>query len=233
MKRIGIMGGTFDPIHLGHLMLGRQAYREYGLDCIWYMPSKNPPHKKDHQITSAKDRCAMIEAAIGEVPFFRLSDFEIKRTGENTYTADTLRLLKESYPDTKFYFIVGADSIQDIESWYHPEYVLRAVTFLAAERELEEQRQSLDTRIEYLSEKYGAKILRLHCMEMDVASADIRRRIAGGDSAEEIRGMLPEPVAAYIREHGLYTSGRTGRRNDREADGPIEKQAGRQLDKKR
>ena len=205
MKRIGIMGGTFDPIHLGHLMLGRQAYEEYGLDCVWYMPSKNPPHKKDHKITSAKDRCAMIEAAIGGIPFFKLSDFEIKRTDENTYTADTLRLLKEKYPATEFYFIVGADSIQDIESWYHPEYVLRAVTFLAAERELEEQRQSLDARIAYLTEKYGARILRLHCMEMDVASADIRSRIAGGGSTEEIRAMIPDSVAAYISRRKLYT----------------------------
>ena len=204
MKRIGIMGGTFDPIHLGHLMLGRQAHEEYGLDCIWYMPSKNPPHKKDHLITSAEDRCAMIAAAIRGNPFFELSDFEMKRSGENTYTADTLRLLKEEYPDTEFYFIVGADSIRDIESWYHPEYVLRAVTFLAAGRELEEQRRSLDAQIRYLSEKYGAKILRLHCMEMDVASADIRSRIAGGCSQEEIESMVPEAVAAYIRESGLY-----------------------------
>lgn len=211
MKRIGIMGGTFDPIHLGHLMLGRQAYEEYGLDCIWYMPSKNPPHKKDHPITSAEDRCAMIEAAIRGIPFFKLSDFEMRRTEKNTYTADTLRLLKEEYRDTEFFFIVGADSIRDIESWYRPEYVLRAVTFLAADRELEEQRLSLDARIQYLTEKYGARILRLHCMEMDVASADIRRRIAGGDSLEEIKTMVPEPVAAYIREQGLYTGGHTGR----------------------
>lgn len=205
MKRIGIMGGTFDPIHLGHLMLGRQAHEEYGLDSIWYMPSKNPPHKKDHQITSAEDRCAMIEAAIRGIPFFELSDFEMKRAGDNTYTADTLRLLKEEYPEVEFYFIVGADSIHDIEGWYRPGYVLRAVTFLAADRELEEQRLSLDARIQYLTEKYGAKILRLHCMEMDVASADIRSRISSGCSLEDIKTMVPEPVAAYIREQGLYT----------------------------
>ena len=193
MKQIGIMGGTFDPIHVGHLMLGRQAFEEYGLDSVWYMPSKTPPHKKDHRITSSKDRCAMVSAAIEEFPYFCLSDFEIKRTAGYTYTADTLRLLREEYQDTEFYFIVGADSIHDIEKWYHPEYVLQAVTFLAADRESEEQKRSLDTQIRYLEQKYGAKIRRLHCMEMDVASAVIRERIASG-----------EPVYRYIKQHGLY-----------------------------
>lgn len=201
MKRIGIMGGTFDPIHVGHLMLGHQAYKEYGLDSVWYMPSKTPPHKKDHRITSSEDRCAMVKAAIGGTPYFCLSDFEVRRLGGNTYTADTLRLLREEYTDTEFYFIVGADSIHDIEKWYRPEYVLRAVTFLAAGRECEEQKRSLDTQIEYLKEKYGARILRLHCMEMDVASADIRERIASG---EPVEGLIPQPVHQYIKEHGLY-----------------------------
>lgn len=201
-KRIGIMGGTFDPIHLGHLMLGRQAYEEYELDCVWYMPSKRPPHKKDHDITSPKERCEMIEAAIEGTSYFRLSDFELKRSGENTYTADTLRLLNETYPSFEFYFILGADSIRDIESWYHPEDVLQSAVLLAAERPLEEQRRTMDAQIEYLKDKYGAKILRLHCQEIDVASAEIRDRIAKGLSTE---GMLPKPVIAYIEQHDLYS----------------------------
>ena len=168
MKKIGIMGGTFDPIHNGHIMLGRQAYEEYDLDCIWYMPSRIPPHKKDHTITAAKDRLAMTAAAIAPYSYFKLSDFELRRTGGNTYTADTLRLLKEEYPDVEFFFIAGADSIMDIEKWYHPEYVLPAVTFLAAAREHEEADRSLDEQISYLTQKYQAHILRLHCREMDV-----------------------------------------------------------------
>lgn len=201
MRKIGLMGGTFDPIHLGHLMLGRQAYEEYGLDEIWYMPSRIPPHKKDHTITSAADRCAMVEAAIRPYPQFILSDFEIKRTGGNTYTADTLRLLQEAYPEDVFYFIVGADSIHDIEKWYHPEYVLKHVIFLAAEREYKNPPRTLDEQIAYLTKKYDARIYRLHCQVMDVASAQIRECLESGISMEH---LIPEEVACYIREHHLY-----------------------------
>ena len=113
----------------------------------------------------------------------RLSDFELRRTGGNTYTADTLRLLKEEYPEVEFFFIAGADSIMDIEKWYHPEYVLPAVTFLAAAREHEEADRSLDEQISYLNQKYQAHILRLHCREMDVASAEIRAAFRAGHAA--------------------------------------------------
>ena len=157
MKKIGIMGGTFDPIHNGHIMLGRQAYEEYDLDCIWYMPSRIPPHKKDHTITAAKDRLAMTAAAIAPYSYFKLSDFELRRTGGNTYTADTLRLLKEEYPDVEF----------------------------------------------YLTQKYQAHILRLHCREMDVASAEIRAAFRAGHAAD-VRSLVPKEVCQYIEQHGLY-----------------------------
>ena len=123
MKRIGIMGGTFDPVHNGHLLLGRQALSEYGLDQVWYMPSHIPPHKKDHRITDPKDRLAMLELALKGIPFFTVSDFEMKRDG-NTYTAQTLELLKDAYPEDEFYFIIGADSLFQLETWYHPERVM-------------------------------------------------------------------------------------------------------------
>ena len=152
---------------------------------------------------------ALVEAAIRPYPYFVLSDFELKRAGGSTYTADTLRLLKTAYPDTEFYFIVGADSIRDIEKWYYPEYVLKAVTFLAAERECEEQKSSLDRQIAYLSDKYSARILRLHCMEMDVSSAQIRERLSEGESVDE---FLPPEVLSYINETGLYQRVLPGRR---------------------
>ena len=201
MKKIGLMGGTFDPIHLGHLMIGQQALEEYRLDEIWYMPSRIPPHKKDHTVTPAKDRCAMVQAAIAPYPGFVFSDFELKRTEGNTYTADTLRLLKEEYPAYEFYFIVGADSIHDIEKWYHPEYVLREVIFLAADREYDNPVRSLEDQIAYLTKKYNARIYRLHCRMMNIASAEIRERLAGH---RPVTDLIPESVLSYIRTHDLY-----------------------------
>ena len=109
----------------------------------------------------------------------------------------------EEYPDVEFFFIAGADSIMDIEKWYHPEYVLPAVTFLAAAREHEEADRSLDEQISYLTQKYQAHILRLHCREMDVASAEIRAAFRAGHAAD-VRSLVPKEVCQYIEQHGLY-----------------------------
>ena len=135
MRKIGIMGGTFDPIHNGHIMLGRQAYAEYNLDEVWYMPSGQPPHKKGRHVTESAERCHMVKLAIQDIPYFVFSDFEVRRTGKNTYTAETLALLGEKYPDVHFYFIVGADSLFEIEKWYHPEEVMARATLMAAHPE--------------------------------------------------------------------------------------------------
>ncbi len=97
MSNIGIMGGTFDPIHNGHLLLGKQAYLEYNLDYIWFMPSGQPPHKKNRHVTDSVHRCAMVKLALQGESTFLFSDFEVSRKG-NTYTAQTLALLKEAYP---------------------------------------------------------------------------------------------------------------------------------------
>lgn len=201
MKKIGIMGGTFDPIHSGHLMLGKQAYEEYDLDCVWYMPSRQPPHKKDHQITSPANRLEMVRLAVENTPFFACSDFELCRTEGNTYTADTLLLLKQAYPDTEFYFIVGADSIFDIEKWYHPEIVMKNAVILAADRSCGHDDIPLNRQIEYLAKKYDAKICRLHSRRMDVSSQLLREKIQNGEC---ISSYIPDPVAQFIEEHHLY-----------------------------
>lgn len=201
MKKIGIMGGTFDPIHSGHLMLGKQAYEEYDLDCVWYMPSRQPPHKKDHQITSPANRLEMVRLAVENTPFFACSDFELCRTEGNTYTADTLLLLKQAYPDTEFYFIVGADSIFDIEKWYHPEIVMKNAVILAADRSCGHDDIPLNRQIEYLAKKYDARICRLHSRRMDVSSQLLREKIQNGEC---ISSYIPNPVAQFIEEHHLY-----------------------------
>lgn len=200
MKRIGIMGGTFDPVHNGHLLLGKQAYEEYGMDEIWYMPSHIPPHKKDRKITESKDRIAMLHLALKDLPYCVVSEFEMKREG-NTYTAQTLELLKNEYPECQFYFIIGADSLFQIETWYHPEKVMALTTLMVSGREYERAQCTFEEQIDYLTEKYGAKILPLHNEEVDIASAEIRRRISEG---KDVTKDIPAEVADYIKEHGLY-----------------------------
>lgn len=201
MRKIGIMGGTFDPIHNGHLMLGRQAYREYGLDEVWYMPSRQPPHKSGRIITSSEDRCRMVQLAIAGIPYFVFSDFEIRRETGNTYTAETLRLLREKYPGDQLFFIVGADSLYEIEKWYHPEQVMAMATLLAAHRDYDEARISLERHAAYLRRTYGADIRLLHCPEMHVASEEIRQMALLGRFPSE---SVPPAVQEYIRAHHLY-----------------------------
>lgn len=200
MKRIGIMGGTFDPVHNVHLLLGKQAYEEYELDEIWYMPSHIPPHKKDHMITKSEDRLAMLRLALQDIPYCVVSEFEMRREG-NTYTAHTLALLREEYPEYKFYFIIGADSLYQIERWYHPEKVMALASLLVSGREYEGAPCTLEEQITYLTEKYGADIRILHNDEVDIASAGVRKRVAEG---KDITKEVPEAVAGYIRTRGLY-----------------------------
>lgn len=180
MRRIGILGGTFDPVHNGHLLLGEQAYREYGLDEIWFMPSHVPPHKKDHLITDGAARIRMLELATESIPYFTVSDFEMGREG-NTYTAQTLALLKEAYPDIEVYFIIGADSLYQLESWYHPEQVMAQAVLLVPGRTYEDGGVPLEDKVAYFNEKYNADIRILHNPKIDVASAvsGKRRQKAG------------------------------------------------------
>ncbi|WP_194609187.1 nicotinate-nucleotide adenylyltransferase [Clostridium vitabionis] len=211
MKKIGLMGGTFDPIHLGHLNLARQAYTEYGMEEIWFLLSKIPPHKRGQRVTPEKDREAMVRLAIRDCPGFVFSDYELRREGSCTYTSDTLRGLARDFPGSEFWFIAGEDSIRHIESWHEPEYILTHIPFLAARREDEEtlgpEVDELSPEMEYLRKKYGARIRMLHCREMEISSSEIRRRAAAGLS---IREFVPGRVADYIEENGLYRGGDSG-----------------------
>ena len=191
MRRIGILGGTFDPVHNGHLLLGEQAYREYGLDEIWFMPSHVPPHKKDHLITDGAARIRMLELATESIPYFTVSDFEMGREG-NTYTAQTLALLKEAYPDIEVYFIIGADSLYQLESWYHPEQVMAQAVLLVSGRTYEDGGVPLEDKVAYFNEKYNADIRILHNPKIDVASADIRKKAAEG---RDLSKDMPAAVA--------------------------------------
>ncbi|MGN0371976.1 MAG: nicotinate-nucleotide adenylyltransferase [Enterocloster sp.] len=202
MAKIGILGGTFDPVHIGHLSLGEQAQRQFELEQIWFMPSGIPPHKKDHRVTDGIHRLRMVNLAIRENPRFICSDFELKRDG-NTYTAKTLRLLREEYPEHTFYFIIGADSLYQIERWYHPELVMEQTVLLVAGRAYEEEHLPLEEQIQYLQDKYNARIFPIAFEEIDISSEEIRNTAAAGGS---ISRWVPEAVENYIVTHGLYRS---------------------------
>ncbi|KMW17156.1 nicotinate-nucleotide adenylyltransferase [Enterocloster citroniae] len=206
MARIGILGGTFDPIHNGHLRLGKRAYEEFELESIWFMPSGVPPHKKDHKITEGKMRRDMVKLAIADTPCFLYSDFELKRKGD-TYTAQTLSLLHRERPEDEFYFIIGADSLYEIEHWYHPEAVMGQAVLLVAGRAYRHPHRNMEEQIARLSLRYGARIYPIHCPEMDISSEGIRKAVAEG---RPIRDAVPEPVEEYIRVHGLYRENAAG-----------------------
>ena len=184
----------------GHLALGKQAYEQFKLDEIWFMPSHVPPHKKDHFITDGAARIRMLELATESIPYFTVSDFEMGREG-NTYTAQTLALLKEAYPDIEVYFIIGADSLYQLESWYHPEQVMAQAVLLVSGRTYEDGGVPLEDKVAYFNEKYNADIRILHNPKIDVASADIRKKAAEG---RDLSKDMPAAVAEYIRETGLY-----------------------------
>ena len=133
--KIGIMGGTFDPIHNGHLMLGEYAYKEFQLDQIWFMPNGNPPHKSNDTIESqTQNRVEMVKRAIAGIDYFVLQPYEVDNKAVH-YSYKTLEYFKGVYPEHEFYFIIGADSLFAIENWKQPDRLLKTCVILAAYRE--------------------------------------------------------------------------------------------------
>ena len=127
--KIGILGGTFNPIHLGHLHLALEVRSKMGLDEILFIPAGIPPHKIDEDLASPADRFKMVEMAISDYPFFKISDFEIKRA-EKSYSIDTVRALKKNHPSNEFFFIIGLDAFMEIESWKDSTFLLQTVHFI-------------------------------------------------------------------------------------------------------
>ncbi|TAH66092.1 MAG: nicotinate-nucleotide adenylyltransferase, partial [Anaerolineaceae bacterium] len=195
MKKVGIMGGTFNPIHSGHLFLAEHAYEQAGLDYILFMPSMNPPHKADGTVETAEHRINMVREAIKDNPHFIISDFELKRPGI-TYTSDTLKALKEIEPDTDYYFIVGADSLMMMTKWMDPQTVFRLSTIIAGGREQCSQEQ-LEEQARLLENLFKGKIMLLDMPLMEISSEVIRERVSKGRS---IRYYVPDEVASYIYE---------------------------------
>ena len=198
--KIGIMGGTFDPIHNGHLMLGEYAYKEFQLDRIWFLPNGNPPHKSDDTIESqTKNRVEMVKRAISETEYFSMQLYEVENKDLH-YSYKTMKYFKENYPDHEFYFIIGADSLFSIETWMHPELLLKNCIILAAFRD-DKGRDEMLAQIRYLNQKYEADIRLLNTPNVDISSSEIREMLKEGQSIE---GIVPDSVLAYIEEKQLY-----------------------------
>ncbi len=198
-KKIGIMGGTFNPIHFGHLLLAEQAMEAYDLDEVLFIPSGNPYMKDAEPIVNGDIRAKMIELALEEHPYFRLSSMELERKGP-TYTYETLEELKKNNLECTYYFIAGADSLLTMETWKNPERIFKNCVVIASVRGTgtEEKIRKIATHLIY---EYQADVHILPTRFFDISSSEIRHRIAEGKS---IRYMLPEKVREYIYENGLY-----------------------------
>ena len=199
-KKVGIMGGTFDPVHIGHLILGEKAYEQLELDKVLFMPSGNPPHKKNRPgRASDEQRVEMVRRAISMNPHFELSLVEMNEEGYS-YTFRTLEHLNEEHPDTDYYFIIGGDSLFDFEGWMKPERICAAAILVVATRDHVSTKE-LDLKIKQLSEKYNGRFLRLDTLNMDVSSRNIRSWIHDGKS---VRYYVPDEVRHYIEEQSMY-----------------------------
>lgn len=199
MSKIGIMGGTFDPIHIGHIRLAEQALTEAALDFVLFIPNHIPWMKNDRAVTKAEHRVAMVKLAIEDNPAFKLSTVEID-AGGNSYTWQTLAKLKEQYPEDEFYFILGADSLLSIEKWAHPEKIFENAVILAAVRD-DCDKAKLKEQKEALAGKYRARIQLLSMPPVAVSSTKIRQEFY---TDSQIRELVPEKTAAYIVQNHLY-----------------------------
>lgn len=198
-NNIAIFGGTFDPIHFGHLLVAEQIYNSFSLDRIIFMPAGQPPHKSDRKITSARDRLNMLNLAIKDNNHFLSSNYELNKKGKS-YTADTLRFFLEQKFLEKVYFIIGADSLLDIHNWKDPGFLLENAYFIVAPR------PNYDISRFYEDERYKPyrdRILILDTIQVEISSTNIRELVK---EKKSIKYQTPEKVIKYINDNNLYRS---------------------------
>jgi len=199
-KKIGILGGTFDPIHYGHLIIAEEVRQSFDLEKIIFIPSGMPPHKAGLRVTPAEHRYNMVYNAIKTNDCFEVSRIELERTGY-TYTVDTLRQLKSLFGnDTKLFFIVGADIIMDLLTWKEPRKIFEMCEFIATVRP-GYNNDSFINEIEYLINVYGVKINIAYLPLIEISSTSIREKVRNKKS---IKYLVPDATEAYILENELY-----------------------------
>jgi nicotinate-nucleotide adenylyltransferase len=200
MKKIGIIGGTFDPVHYGHLILAEQARAEALLDQVIFMPAMVQPFKLNAKIAGGDHRYAMLREAIAGNPNFSVSTKELD-SPEISYTINTLKECKAEFgADTELYFIIGTDAFLNLEKWYAAADLLEGFSFVIGTRPGYKE-QELNLLVDRLKKQYGANIIEIHNSEVEISSTDIKNRIRGGKS---IKYLLPEGVEEYIYKNKLY-----------------------------
>lgn len=188
------MGGTFDPIHLGHLIAGECAREGAGLDEVWFMPANIPPHKSNAPGASSRQRWEMVCLAVRDHPFFRPSDLEIARGG-TSYSIDTVRMLKAQHPQVHFCYIIGADMVQYLPHWHRIDELARLISFVGL------RRPGMDIRWGELSDEIKSRVTMVDMPLVDISSTGIRERRRSGRS---VRYFVPDAVREYMEEARLY-----------------------------
>lgn len=187
--KIGILGGTFDPPHFGHLLIAEQARETCGLDEVWFMPTKIPPHKAGSNLCLDEDRIEMVRQAISSNPFFQLSLIEFERSGPS-YTIETIKELKKRYEDHQFYFIIGGDMVNYLPKWKDIDELLLLITFIGIRRPGH-----------LLKPFFSDKVVLVEAPQLEISSSEIRERLSNNQS---VRYLLPETVIDFIKERDIY-----------------------------
>ncbi len=200
--KIGIYGGTFDPIHNGHIAVANAVRREFGLDCVVFVVAADPPHKRNNNRTPGRVRLQMVQAAIDGEKGLAVSDIELRRGGVS-YTVDTLAEFHRLYEDAKLYFIVGADMLIDFPTWYKPDEILRLATLVAAGREGNRTHDELCAAAVSIKEQFGGRVIvSLTCGPL-ISSTEIRKRVY---DALPINNLVPLRTELIIYGQSLYVS---------------------------
>ncbi|MFN4294925.1 MAG: nicotinate-nucleotide adenylyltransferase [Thermoflexales bacterium] len=194
---IGIFGGTFDPPHIGHLVIADQALTQLKLDEVWFMPVGQPPHKAGNSISSAHHRARMVQLAIGDHPAFRLSLIDIERPAPH-YSSAALELLEARHPQHDWCFIMGADSLKDLPHWHNPHRLIELATLAVAGRP--GARPDLNA-IEHDVPGVSSRVRWVNAPLVDISSTELRRMVRQNAS---LRYLVPYPVEIYIRTERLY-----------------------------
>jgi nicotinate-nucleotide adenylyltransferase len=197
--RLGLLGGTFDPIHFGHLLLAERCREECGLDRVWFLPAGQPPHKAAEGISAGQQRAEVVEFAIAGHPHFEVNRLELGRVGRS-FTVDTLREIHAEDPSRELFFLIGADSLADLPGWRDPAGIVELATIVAVNRG-DRPLPDLDQLRRELGHKVADRVRLVTMPGIDLSSTDIRARVREGKS---IRFMTPRPCEVYIHEHGMY-----------------------------